>query len=789
MNQVEKAISFLASRRPNPEFLVLLVLLCLFQLPFFSPVFIPVHDTGLTFGLFHFFYSNLLLNNEWTQWLPYGTYGMPVAFIQTSILSPLSYVAFAAGWLVGATDVLFLFKLSMLAEQAVFLMGVYLLAGALFTRRRTVFLVCLMCIGSTVWYAQIYLNFRICYLLPLMLYFIWRFFKDQSGAYFWLAGILAVFGSLQNTNYAVVVCLYILFLFFMALWVREPLALRYVFKRSLTNLSCFLIFTVSTAGFLYFLFLSMDHMVLLSFGRDAKTGVVDLDTFLAWGGNARWPDLFRGAILGWPLYLPVGLKLDNTVYMGLMAWPFFFIALIKEHSRAFFGLLIPMVALVWLSFGGRFAEMVYHLPFWSYFRHISLTYCVVRLLIIFLTGFGLDLFFKFTDKPSKTPFQVFLVFAVGFLATALGTFFFDPWDILGMAPFRPALFVLKFRIVMYAVLILVLILVLHRKRKTSTRDTGPKPLFREPVFLALTLALILDLGFYQDMVLWTATQVDLSEEARPIIYDVSRPGYQPIRQSMPVSGRARHCHTMLQDPDFQTAYAYSYNFSQFDPCLTEFRGDLIPKEICRLLEAGLIRLGGSSRPSLVDPFNRLRLAPSLQRILGCSAPKLRFVRRAVLAKNPREAEILMVNMKNLDETVILEDLDPRDLPPKSQTMNPVREDSILVTGFTPNRLNIEANLAGESGALLVYADSHHRGWKATVSGRWAVVAKAYLGLKAVFVTPGKNTVSFVFSPWPDRVLSYLVSVAGFLCGLVFLGALLFFTFSGKPRDDGKKALT
>ncbi len=78
-----------------------------------------------------------------------------------------------------------------------------------------------------------------------------------------------------------------------------------------------------------------------------------------------------------------------------------------------------------------------------------------------------------------------------------------------------------------------------------------------------------------------------------------------------------------------------------------------------------------------------------------------------------------------------------------------------VRGFSPNRLSLDVRLPpGAPEGWLVYCDSWHPAWTATVNGAPQPIERAFLAYKAVRVPAGTSSVEFRFRA-PLRSIAYL----------------------------------
>jgi len=108
--------------------------------------------------------------------------------------------------------------------------------------------------------------------------------------------------------------------------------------------------------------------------------------------------------------------------------------------------------------------------------------------------------------------------------------------------------------------------------------------------------------------------------------------------------------------------------------------------------------------------------------------------------------------------------------------------------FDSNRLKVAVNIPPElESAWLLYSDTWHPAWKATVNDQNVTVFKANLAYKAVALSKGPNLVNFTFH---SRVLSILYLLFGinsffWLCGIACLLAKIYLrSKNGYNRKSG-----
>ena len=252
---------FYHSLRLDPDLGLLTLVVLLQNLPYFDSKVLPVHDTMWSYSVFHSFYCSFLYDFEIPQWVQYGLYGAPTIASQLSGIKPSSCIAGLIGFLFDSKDTLALFKISVFVDQLMFLLGIYLLSMRLFVRRITRLLVCLGGVCGTVWLVQIGFSFLIYYLVPLCLYFIFRYFDEKRPEFLWLAGIVTILSYPGAIGYGAAVHLLLYTTVFIIMLVRDRTAWRPIFSLSFGNLAMLLIFISTTAVFVHFTGSIFDYQI------------------------------------------------------------------------------------------------------------------------------------------------------------------------------------------------------------------------------------------------------------------------------------------------------------------------------------------------------------------------------------------------------------------------------------------------------------------------------------------------------------------------------------------------
>jgi len=392
-NKILKSIKY---GKVNWDFLLLFVGVCLFNWPFLSKEFFPIHDTLEVFTFFHYFYSEWFIRGEIPQWFPHMTYGVPTNFYQFRNITPIYYVFMFLGKIFHIQDAIFLFKISVIGEQSIFLLGMYKLSNYLFKKRSTVFIVCLAAIGSVIWHSAINFNFRLYAMFPLVAYILFLFFEQGKQGYLWLAGIICLIGGMGVTIYFFGLWIFLYLLLSMMLFLKNKQALKGAFSVSRRNVSFFIVFIVIAVSFVFYLKGSIHFLTLVSKERQTS-GANTLETFLAYGRLPEVKTLLENLISP-SADMKIGVPFDNTLYFGLISVFFLIWSFVRVRKSNFYIFLGLAVTLIWLSFGGVFSSIVYRFPSVAYYRHIGHVYSLVKILLIICVGFGVENF-------HETPFR------------------------------------------------------------------------------------------------------------------------------------------------------------------------------------------------------------------------------------------------------------------------------------------------------------------------------------------------------------------------------------------------
>jgi hypothetical protein len=731
--------------RVNYDFLWLGTVLLMANWAYLSKGFFPIHDTLEVFTFFHYFYSEWFIRGEIPQWFPHATYGLPTNFYQFRNVTPVYYVFMALGRWWHVMDAIFLFKISVIAEQAVFLLGLYKLSRYLFRRRLTVVIVCLAGAGSIIWHSAINFNFRLYAMFPLVVYYLLMFFERRRDGALWLAGIFCLVGGMGVTIYFFGLWAFVYTLLAVALLMRHKDRFKAIFQLSTKNVLLCLAFVTLVALSLLYIKSSIHSLTLISKERD-PSGVNALSTFLNYGELPGFGSIFRALIFP-DAYVDVGVPYDNTLYMGLV--PVFFLFWSFFHVRAFnyFVFLGLAVVLVWLSFGGVFAALAYRFPALGYYRHIGHVYSLVKILLLLCAGYGLDHFLAvpLRKKITGTAWAFVMILVIFDLFINQRGHLLSPEKGLSQIPglwasVKPGYLwswgqgTLKYVVLLGAVLSAIIGFRSLRHRQKAWMPLVAKALL---VLFALGDVYIFQQIVFADIPKIPESHYDWLASAHARVAD-----YQKVRLLEPRDPVQQDAYQLVMLSNPTAKYVSAYNFIQLDRCDPGFRVDLASQGVLELVAM-----------------------PDVKRaIVGCHYPKMRLVPHALFSNDVIDVAKVAAVYDAFKDIVVVPQAPDTERVLKLGPQKPDPRNAVHVDDFAPNQVTAAVSVYDEQGSWLVYADAFNPHWQAFVDGKRVPIHRAYRAFKAVFLDQGKHTVVFEYGQAP-RYRSAALALAGLAAGL------------------------
>lgn len=755
------------------DFVALMGLVLLVNLPSFHSSFLPLHDTLKVFEGYHILYNHFFQFGELPHWNWYAGFGAPNGYWQLAAVSTIGYGVGLLGWLGGVQDVVVICTATMLLEQTVFIAGLYLLGRLIYDRPSTAFFVCAIAILTCVWQLQVYWNFRFFSPFPLAMAWLVLFRRTRNGRYFWLAGLTFMGGLPGSMSYFVIPWLFVLVTMTPLLFgdrLRDwPELLRWrtgALPTLLLLIGCFAV---------YFSFLRTSTVGLTGSvaGRDPVTLKNSLQTFLTYGGPFDVATFVKMLICGHPITTEWSGRPDITVYMGILPLAMYCWGLWHVRSRIFMAFAWASVSLLLLACGGLVSMILYAVPGFSYFRHIALTFGLWHLLVLICAGYGWEDFarrgtIRHLLLGALAIFVLTELFAERYSMYGFATGQDAPRNVFLASPNTPewlqqlqsllprgSEYVFVFR---WGVYLVALAIIWLHARSTTTASDGSKPTIRRHLgTFALNMlmgAAIVDAASFQWRVAtWDIFQVPVERLADLDTFDTRPVDYHDDRSlERPLSPRAQQVLALEQCRKLFVISEITLGFAMLD-----VYPPVVPAEFTTQRCAAML--------------GNTKSRGHFSEVIGVSRPKIRLFRSAILCDTDAQAEILARAADYAGDAPII-CIDGHAVRQESRREADAAVGKTQVTSFGSNHCVIEVDVTGGT-AWLVYADCIHPGWTATVDGRPVPIYPANLAFKAVQLDPGRHTVEFRYGgwgPWLGNLVA-LLCVIGSVAMMVLVVAM------------------
>lgn len=399
-----------------------LALSVLMNLPALQSSFIPTHDSFFCFSCFAIFAKHLRQFGEIPLWLPNSIYGMPPDYRQLVGLSPISWLFILISLIFRHADLLCLFKLSLILEQALFGASCAWLAHLLFRRFSVqIFFVISSMMSCDLWH-QPFFNLRQMVPLPWIIGLMLLAFRRKSRLLLFASAgpiLAAAYGlSFYFSAYLAILWLTGISISLVIHWKNElGWLIVWPKRRQLIHEFLLVVLLFVFAGAIgCHLLLAENGQTPMSPGRDPTTGLVSPSVYLSYGGvidlatqvwseSVAWPDFAHNQ----EAYIYCGVPVMFAAVMGI------FLAR-SRSSRLVKGMLFFTAA---FSIAGFLPLLLYYLPLMNNFRHLGYTSVTVRFFLCLAAGFGMQSLLDsiFRKNLSSAPFiaRIPLFIAISFV--------------------------------------------------------------------------------------------------------------------------------------------------------------------------------------------------------------------------------------------------------------------------------------------------------------------------------------------------------------------------------------
>lgn len=747
-----------SNRHFNLTLLTLTVFIILYNLPFLKITIYPQGETKPQFWTFLIVYNQLFFHHEIPLWFPHSVMGMPSDFELITHLSPANYMLLITGALLKVKNALMLFNISIIIEQIFFLFGLYKLSTLIYRRKSVVFFVCFIAISSVIWNYSLWWNFRLYYLVPLILYLIINGIDNRKPEYVWLAGITTIISMIGNLQYYAPLYLFIFSILGITLLLKNLPFFKLIIKPSWKNYLAFLLFFSLAAAYVYYLIHITDFMEVTAGSRDPHTGKTPLIQFLTHTRDSQLLNFdFFELISGINGYR------HNTFFIGILPILLFIISLfIVDKNLYHKTFIIIAFLLIWFTIGGLFSRFMYYFPAMGMFRNITLTFSLIKIFIILCSGFALEHLIDknfFTHLPEsfilnikKNSFNVNIsIILLLIFIEIIWTHYIHQTNINHLTS-NLTFFSISFSI--QSILIFLLLLSI-RNNIFSDKDLC------NAILCTIIICVMVDLVSFQ-----FRHSSRLIFQGRKESVFVRKIEYQPMRVNI-------ENHTHLNDhnpkelmfPDNE--YWLINNAKNIDPYKSNALTAFSPSVIIDLLKTV-----NNSFPNVADVtsvnsevVNAVSKSLLIRKSFGCESQKLRIITDPIVTNSIEEARSFIKQSSNFDRIIIINKTNSKmdqSVIENNQIIDSESQD-IIVRKFTANSIEVEAHVTTKKQSYLVYSDNIHPGWTARNNGKHVPIFQSNLAFKAVPLQKGLNIIQFTYS----NGIQTMILIAFIVCSLLF----------------------
>ncbi|MCK4543688.1 MAG: hypothetical protein KAU17_15765 [Spirochaetales bacterium] len=701
----------------------------------------------------------------------------------------------------------YLFYLSLFFDEMVLIIGSILLSKILYKNSWTILFVVIAIIGTVNWASQIWWNFHLYYMFPLILFFYIKAFSERSLIHFFLGNLFVVIWSFYgNLTYFVTVFSFFIFLFIILFllfnrfscpnvsaklikkddtidriqlglsipvnkqfWLqsRQWITLRNVLKISLvlilSSIPLFIIYKYITQC-------GAGEIVFHNVGR-GKDGIVSMTEFLTYGGNVGYSKFIE-------LITGVSQSPDQSLYIGVFALVFCFLQiyyLYKRLSDNRFAIILLLVIIFSISFstGGAVATLAYIFwPFMKLYRHIGLVNSLTKIMLIFFAGFALDqLLYFIRNKNFQVCMSSLKIMAslLSFILLIKGIFLFMPIRYHGPIFSGADEYIFPFKIISFLLIIIYLAAYAIIKKYNISTSKSMMTILIVICLLQFAELSVFRFSYYNMQLPKLKTEEFFNTFSfQNYGYSAERnQNYSKNKRWLEFSNVSNTLHSdLVIVNNWGVLYWSSESFFFFDACSSIFRVDHHLNGINDYYH---------TYNDKFLPFNieqPLSENKAFLKIMGCNSPKLQTFKNMYYVDKPEnymknllyKGDVLFTDTKNGNSVIIKIDKDDVD---QILSTNERIEIPIHVKEFSANQINIELNNNFNEPVVLHYADGYHKYWKAFVNGKEEKIYKSNKAFKAIIIPPGKAEVEFIFRE-PKVIWAMYFFIFLGLCGVLIV---------------------
>lgn len=716
------------------------------------------HDGFQYFYTKYYFMNSIVTDGSVPSWIPYLTHGTSGSWWYVIQGGIFDNIISEYARLIGAQNFLPFFYFLAFAERLVLIGGTWLLAGEFLCHRYSRFLVTAAIAGTSISSTQAWWNFHTFYALPLIFYFLKRWWDTFQWRHLIAAGLLGFLQEQGQLQYFLPMTLLVIAAFAVAIVCTptSPQSPRRKFqweRAGLIGLAVIAAIAVFELNWLH----SVSQEIAMGTSSRLPDGSVPLKTFLNYAQNTdlrNWTEIFTG----------ISPYLDMTLFAGfgisiLLLSTGFILPLSSAQKK--FGAIALFFLLICSA--SPLAVLLYYVwPAMKFFRHLSLVSPVAKVFIIFFSGITLDRLMDSAHRPSRTALMVSAVqmsLWLGLLALSLLEP--DSFSAFQDALTNPVLPLMtdpliatkQVRSVLFAIAIAAtfwLATIQKPRRKSKS----------EVMWAVFSILAVADIYSYQYMEALSRTVV--LQPMQAAVFDFQK--FPFVSRRAPAGAdawnerrRAFDAHPVL----IPGARYWSEDLLWFADAANSDRTTVIWAPAIEEF-----RKVSTGDPAAATGW------PSYSKIIGLTTDKIRFYGRAIACASFTEIGESIRNPAYEGKVLLISSPVSSQAPPedcsaasvqKADESSRALELPWNVQEFSSDRFKIEVTNTLPQSVWMSYADAWDPSWEAAVDSAPSPLFRAWIGYKAVQVPPGKHTVEFRHS---DLSLSILY-------GLHFFGGIAF----------------
>lgn len=735
------------------------------------------HDTLQYLQLQYIVFNEAALRGALPQWLPFLAHGAPSNVWLLTSQGLLSSIISPFAPLLKNLNYLYVFQAGLLFDEFVLLLGCVLLARRYFKSHATVLFVSAAITYRAVSSWNIWFDFHVIYLLPLLLYCLDRAVRDASVRHLFLAGLLGVATLLGNVSYFLPFTVFTVFVFGAMVFLfspRETLAtLRGLCYRLSWRHLLALLIPASIAGAVW-LYLQNGSAGLVwgHPGRDDSGLVANVGNFLTYGPG-----------IGVRKYIELVVRyqwdMNNTIYAGLLVVPFIIVALFRVRSRLSYAFGSTFVVLVLFGAGTLVSLVFYYLfPLAKFFIHIGQMAPVTMLFLVFYAGFGFEMFWRLLQSARRVPWRsrpwqdwLTLLAPVATMVVMVVVYLSVKWlPVVDFASFHPSQAqisqviapLLLLSSVFLALLLALLLVIIHWPRQAIV------------VCSLLLIVHVLDVVSLKTQLEYTrvpqVTQ-NVTDLFKTYDYKFVMERSQDYYSNQRFATQAPF---IFGEPQSGLNWPTD-SFDFFDPAASIFRTDQSLKVVDEFHQVWAPRtVSGLGWP--------IPEATAYRKLSGFQFPKLQVFSALHLLPTDKEVTEVLAAPQFAGDILLASRADAAWSQTSSLTVRESKEEVVLganerlndavvsVEAFTFDTLRLQVDTHSSTASVLYYADAWHPKWRASVNGKTTPVIKTNLGYKSIVLPPGESEVVFTFGDWRGKWLQNAIIALGILAtvGILYL---------------------